>query len=172
MSKKTETLPFDLTNVTAAFADAERAANSFDAMCADMISWHEAGVYPTNEQVKQALLEVGKWKAGTCNVYAMNLLKWAKSGQTPKNVHQTVNSHPKGHVKSKAGRKPGTTGGSQAQVKASEASEAQAETDPRQFIRDLLARSVKIVDVADVDRFTNAGLEMIALMSKKMGKTK
>lgn len=76
--------------------------------------------------------------------------------------------------RSKAGRKPGTTGGTQAQVEASEASEAKVEasteTDPRQFIQDLLARAVKVVDIADVDRFTNAGLEMMAMLSKKMGK--
>lgn len=39
-------------------------------------------------------------------------------------------------------------------------------TDPIVLIQGLLAKKTLLVDVADVDRFENAGLEMVALMRK------
>jgi uncharacterized protein related to proFAR isomerase len=38
--------------------------------------------------------------------------------------------------------------------------------DPIVLIQGLMARKTKLVDVADVDRFESAGLEMIALMRR------
>lgn len=44
--------------------------------------------------------------------------------------------------------------------------EPAAESDPIVIIQGYINQATKLVDVADVDRFQNAGLEMIALMRK------
>lgn len=108
---KTHSLPFDLRNIVLAFNTAEAHANAFDAMCADMLHWHAAGVYPSNDQIKTALVAVKnkdgstKYKAASASVYASAILKWARSGQTPSTLHACINGTPKGHIKSTRGRK-------------------------------------------------------------------
>jgi hypothetical protein len=52
-------------------------------------------------------------------------------------------------------------------VKSAKKTEQKTEpADPIVMIQDLINNATKIVDVADVDRFQNAGLEMIACMRK------
>jgi hypothetical protein len=102
---------FDLSNITLAFVQAHDAASSFDAMTADMLQWHASGVYPANQNLIAALVAADRWGKGTCAVYASNLLAWARSGQTPRNISQVVKGKPDGHVKGKAGRKAGQGAG-------------------------------------------------------------
>ena len=103
---------FDLSVVALAFGAQARAEEAFDALTAEMIVWHAAGEYPGNVDVataiKSGLPHLG---AATLKVYASALLKWAKSGQTPKNVRAMVNTMPAGHTKSKAGRPAGKGAG-------------------------------------------------------------
>jgi hypothetical protein len=102
---------FDLSNITLAFVQSHDAAMSFDAMTADMLQWHASGVYPANQDLIAALVAADRWGKGTCAVYASNLLAWARSGQTPRNISQVVKGKPDGHVKGKAGRKAGQGAG-------------------------------------------------------------
>jgi hypothetical protein len=102
---------FDLSNITLAFVTAHDAAQSFDAMCADMIQWHQSGVYPTNKELIGALVAANRWGKDTCKTYASNLLAWAKAGQTPRNISQVVKGKPAGHVKGKGGRPTGQGAG-------------------------------------------------------------
>lgn len=174
MAKTTQSLPFDLTNVTAAFADAERAANSFDAMTADMVAWHAAGIFPSNDQMIAALMRVGKWSQSTCKVYASNLLKWARSGQTPRNIAQVVKGQPDGHVKGKGGRPAGTTGGTQAQTtKAESKAEGKAKAEAegleavRSILRDLLNKHIALVSVTARDRWSQAMTDALACLNSQ-----
>lgn len=107
---KTVSLPFDLSNIVLAFDTAEAHANAFDAMCADMVQWHAAGVFPSNADVKAALVQSGR-PAATAAVYASAILRWAKSGKLPKTLRACVNSVPDGHVKSARGRPAGKGAG-------------------------------------------------------------
>jgi hypothetical protein len=102
---------FDLSNITLAFVQAHDAASSFDAMTADMTQWYASGVYPANQDLIAALIAADRWGKGTCAVYASNLLAWARSGQTPRNISQVVKGKPDGHVKGRAGRKAGQGAG-------------------------------------------------------------
>jgi hypothetical protein len=102
---------FDLSNITLAFVQAHDAASSFDAMTSDMLQWHASGVYPANQDLIAALIAADRWGKGTCAVYASNLLAWARSGQTPRNISAVVKGKPEGHVKGKAGRKTGQGAG-------------------------------------------------------------
>jgi len=102
---------FNLSHITLAFVQAHDAAQSFDAMCADMIQWHQSGVYPSNKELIDALVAADRWSLGTCKTYATNLLAWAKSGQTPRNIRQIVNGKPDGHIKGKGGRPAGKGAG-------------------------------------------------------------
>lgn len=174
MAKTTQSLPFDLTNVTAAFADAERAANSFDAMTADMVAWHAAGIFPSNDQMIAALMRVGKWSQSTCKVYASNLLKWARSGQTPRNIAQVVKGQPDGHVKGKGGRPAGTTGGTQAQTTKAEAANDHTLTvvppkDPRSYLVALQGMNAGVnklaISAAAMDKLSNALSEACAILT-------
>lgn len=107
---KTISLPFDFSNIVAAFNTAEAHAAAFDAMCADMVQWHASGVYPANADIKAALVQAGK-TAATAAVYASAILKWARSGKTPATLHACVNKNPPDHVKGKRGRPAGQGAG-------------------------------------------------------------
>lgn len=100
---KTVSLPFDLSSIALAFASAEAHASAFDCMTAEMLQWHAARVFPSNADLKAALIDAGK-AATTAAVYASAILKWAKSGKTPACLHACITKSPPGHVKSKAGR--------------------------------------------------------------------
>lgn len=118
-------MKFDLSNITIAFTQAHDAAMSFDAMASDMVTWHASGVYPTNPDLIAALIAADRWSLPTCKVYASNLLAWARSGQTPRNISQVVKGKPADHVKAKAGRKAGQGKG---KTTKPEADDTQAET--------------------------------------------
>lgn len=107
---KTVSLPFDLSNITLAFTTADAHADAFNAMCADMIQWHASGVFPSNANIKAALIAAGR-KGATAAVYASAILKWARSGELPKSLNACVNSSPKNHQKKGAGRPSGKGAG-------------------------------------------------------------
>ena len=107
---KTHSLPFDLSSIVLSFSTAEAHATAFDQMTAEMLQWHYAGFYPTNADIKAALVGAGK-KPTTAAVYASAILKWARSGKKPKSLHDCIGKNPPGHVKSKAGRKSGQGAG-------------------------------------------------------------
>lgn len=100
---KTVSLPFDLSSIALAFSTAEAHASAFDCMTAEMLQWYLARVFPSNADLKAVLTGSGK-TPGTARTYANAILKWAKSGKTPRNLRSCVNDTPPGHVKSKAGR--------------------------------------------------------------------
>lgn len=93
---------FDLSIITRAFLAADDSAATFDAMCAEMVSWHAAGVYPVSGDVKAALVDAGR-KPATAASYASKMLTWAASGKVPRNISQMVGTLPVGHVKKKSG---------------------------------------------------------------------
>jgi hypothetical protein len=68
-----------------------------------MVQWHASGFYPSNADLKAALVAAGK-KPATASVYASAILKWARSGKVPKTLYACINSNPPGHAKSAAGR--------------------------------------------------------------------
>ena len=107
---KTHSLPFDLSSIALAFSTAEAHAAAFDQMTAEMLQWHAAGFYPSNANIKVALVAAGK-KPTTAEVYASAILKWARSGKLPKSLHDCIGKNPPGHVKSAAGRKSGQGAG-------------------------------------------------------------
>jgi hypothetical protein len=123
---------FDLSNITLAFVQAHDAAMSFDAMTADMLQWHASGVYPANQDLIAALVAADRWGKGTCAVYASNLLAWARSGQTPRNISQVVKGKPDGHVKGKAGRKAGQGAGKTTAAKPADDAQAEAPSVPNE----------------------------------------
>jgi hypothetical protein len=136
---------FDLSNITLAFVQSHDAAMSFDAMTADMLQWNAAGVYPSNQDLIAALVAADRWGKGTCAVYASNLLAWARSGQTPRNISQVVKGKPDGHVKAKAGRKAGQGAGKTTKP-ANDAAQAETPSVPNddaawlRFINDMRAK--------------------------------
>jgi hypothetical protein len=134
----------DLSFITEALLAEQNAIDKFDIFTANMTTWHEAGVYPANQEVIPAIVKAGYPKA-TATVYASNLLKWAKSGQVPKNMKAVVSTHPKGHVKGKAGRKAGQGAGKTTKP-AEDKAQAKPDTVPNddrhwmQFIQDMRAK--------------------------------
>ena len=118
---------FDLTVITTAFLALDGAAASFDAMTAEMLSWHAAGVYPVSGDVKAALKAAGR-KDATAAAYASKMLTWAASGKLPKNISQMVGALPPGHVKKKAGAPTKTV--TKTATKAAAAPAAGAEVSP------------------------------------------
>jgi hypothetical protein len=97
---------FDLSAVTAAFSLADNAASAWDALTAEMVQWHAAGVFPPARDVKAALVAAGRPDA-TAGSQASKVLAWAKSGKVPKSISLMVRDYPVGHVKKKAGRPAG-----------------------------------------------------------------
>lgn len=137
---------FDLSNITLAFQASHDAASMFDAMTADMLSWHAADTYPSNQDLIAALVAADRWGAATCKVYASNLLSWARSGQTPKTIYQVVNGKPAGHVKGKGGR-PAGKGKGKTTKPAEDKAQADAPTVPNNdrswidFLRQIQAQA-------------------------------
>lgn len=164
---------FDLSNITLAFVQAHDAAASFDAMTADMLQWHESGVYPSNQELIAALTAAGRWGAGTCKVYASNLLAWAKSGETPRNISQVVKGKPAKHVKGKGGRPAGQGAGKTTKPETDDAA-AEKPTVPnndaawRQFIEDIRAKVAGRKDwpSEDIVAMQNLCGTMLALMKR------
>lgn len=164
---------FDLSNVTLAFVQANDAAASFDAMTADMLQWHESGIYPSNQELIAALTAAGRWGAGTCKVYASNLLAWAKSGETPRNISQVVKGKPVKHVKGKGGR-PAGQGKGKSTAPTEDKAQAEKPTVPnhdaawRQFLETMRAQVPSRKDWAssDIVAFQESCAAMIALIKR------
>jgi hypothetical protein len=167
-------MKFDLSNITLAFTHAHDAAQSFDAMTADMVTWHESGIYPANADVIAALVATDRWSLATCKVYASNLIKWAKSGQTPRSISQVVKGHPDGHAKGKAGRKPGAGAGKTTKP-ADDADDALPEVSPLpkewlRFIDGMRARvpALKTWTATDIAAFQDSSAALIALIKRNV----
>lgn len=119
MNAKT-TIVFDLTCITIAVAAAWHADEAWRAMTSDMLQWHESGEYPDNQAVAEAVAATDRYTVtrsgtgaikGSCATIASNILKWARSGRTPRNINECVTKAPENHVKGKAGRKAGKGAG-------------------------------------------------------------
>lgn len=119
MNAKT-TIVFDLTSVTLAVAAAWHADEAWRAMQSDMLQWHASGEYPDNQAVAEAVAATDKYTVnrsgtgaikGSCATIASNILKWARSGKTPRTINECVTKAPENHVKGKAGRKAGKGAG-------------------------------------------------------------
>lgn len=116
----TTTLVFELSIITAALNSAWNASDTWQAMTAEMVQWHQSGEYPDNQAVAEAVAATGRYTVqrsgtgaikGSCAVIAANILKWARSGKTPRTINECVTTAPTNHVKSKAGRKAGEGAG-------------------------------------------------------------
>lgn len=166
-------MKFDLSNITLAFTHAHDAAQSFDAMTADMVTWYESGIYPANADVIAALVATDRWSLATCKVYASNLIKWAKSGQTPRNISQVVKGHPDGHAKGKAGRPVGQGKGKTTKPEVDDAA-AESATVPNNdkawidFLRQIQAQvpSRKDWTAEDIRAVQDMTGTMIALLKR------
>jgi hypothetical protein len=167
---------FDLSNITLAFAHAHDAAQSFDAMTADMVQWHQSGIYPTNKELIAALVAANRWTLPTCKVYASNLLAWAKSGQIPRNISQVVKGKPANHVKGKGGRPAGNGAGKTTKPENTKA-DAPAPSVPNddaawvQFIGEMRAKvnGRKNWKAEDIVAFQDCTMTLIALIKRNKG---
>ena len=167
---------FDLSNITLAFVHAHDAAQSFDAMTADMVQWHQSGIYPTNKELIAALVAANRWALPTCKVYASNLLAWAKSGQTPRNISQVVKGKPANHVKGKGGRPTGKGAGKTTKTENAKA-DAPAPSVPNddaawmQFIGEMRAKvnGRKNWKAEDIVAFQDCTMTLIALIKRNKG---
>lgn len=165
-------MKFDLSNITLAFTHAHDAAQSFDAMTADMVTWFESGIYPANADVIAALVATDRWSLATCKVYASNLIKWAKSGQTPRNISQVVKGHPDGHAKGKAGRPVGQGKGKTTKPEV-DADDALPEVSalPKEWLRFLDGMRAKVPGfktwtASDIAAFQDSSAALIALIKR------
>lgn len=166
-------MKFDLSNITLAFTHAHDAAQSFDAMTADMVTWFESGIYPANADVIAALVATDRWSLATCKVYASNLIKWAKSGQTPRNISQVVKGHPKGHEKGKAGRPVGQGKGKTTKPAETDDADALPEVSalPKEWLRFLDGMRAKVPGfknwaASDIAAFQDSSAQLIALIKR------
>ena len=161
---------FDLSHVTLAFSSADAAASAFDALTAEMVQWHGAGVYPTNKEVDAAIRASGR-AAATAKVYASRILAWSKAGKTPKSISQMIKDGPRTAPRKVADKAP-KAGGTVAQDKAQEAAkEAANDTEVLMVaLRGYVAKATKLVKSDDSDRFSNALLEAIACLQRKITK--
>ena len=162
---------FDLTVITTAFLALDGAAASFDAMTAEMLSWHAAGVYPVSGDVKAALKAAGR-KDATAAAYASKMLTWAASGKLPKNISQMVGALPPGHVKRKAGAptKSGTRTAAAAPAAAAPAAGAEVSAMHRWNVtlNDMVAQALIVRDAQNrVMTAEDATAVQVALMSVK-----
>lgn len=96
---------FDLSCITLSLTTADAHASAFDAMTAEMLQWHAAGVYPERQALIVAIEAAGR-KASTAKVYASRILAWAKAGRTPRTIGECVNDGPK--AAGKGGRPKGS----------------------------------------------------------------
>lgn len=164
---------FDLSIITAAFLAADGAAASFDALCAEMVSWHAAGVYPVSGDVKAALVDAGR-KPATAASYASKMLTWAASGKLPRNISQMVGALPPGHVKKKSGApaKSGARAAPAAPAPAAAAPAAGSEVSPMHrwniVLNDMVAQALIVRDAKNqVMGVEDAKEVQAALMSVK-----
>ena len=171
MAKIVKVSGFDLSSITAAFLSADAHATAFDAMTAEMVAWHAAGVYPVAGEIVAALVAAGR-KPATGAVYASNMLAWAKSGTLPKTLSQMVKGKPVGHVKKVSGAPTKKTAKAAPMVAASAGPAAGSEVSPMHrwniVLNDMVAQALIVRDAKNqVMGVEDAKEVQAALMSVK-----
>lgn len=122
---------FDLSVVALAFGAQSAAEEAFDTLTAEMLLWHAAGEFPSNSDVASAIKSgLPHLGAASLKVYASALLKWAKSGKTPRTIRAMVNTAPAGHIKGKGGRPAGKGAGKTTKTEAPAAAPVDADAAP------------------------------------------
>ena len=166
---------FDLSIITRAFLAADDAAATFDALTAELVAWHAAGVYPTRGDVMVALVDAGR-KPAYAGTVASKMLTWAASGKLPKNISQMVQKLPEGHVKKKSGAPTKTVTKSATKtapmVAASAAPAAGSEVSPMHrwniVLNDMVAQALIVRDAKNqVMGVEDAKAVQAALLSVK-----
>lgn len=163
---------FDLSNITLAFSTAAQHDEAFALMQSDMIAWHTAQSFPSNQDLIAAIgAGLPHLGAASLKVYASRVLKWARSGQTPSNIRAVVNTDPKGATKGKGGRPAGQGKGKSTAAKPDAAQAQPAAVDNtdtawRMFIEDMRAKVAGRKDwPADrIVAFQDCAAKMIALI--------
>lgn len=163
---------FDLSCVYHAALAAANAEDTFDVLTSEMILWNASEAYPTNADVAAEFIRAGR-TAGTAKVYASRLLKWAKSGKTPRSMHAAVTQDPPGSAKGKGGRKAGQGAGKTTKVKV-DAAQAAPATVPNEdkawktFIETMRAQvpGRKDWQSDDIVAFQDCASKMLALLTR------
>lgn len=163
---------FDLSCIYNAVVAATNAEETFDILTAEMLNWHAAGEYPARHEVIAEFILAGRTE-GTAKVYASRLLKWARSGKTPRSMHAAVTSDPPGAAKGKGGRpkgKPETKADAAKAdaAKADAASVPNADVSWKQFLETLRAQAPGRKDwqSEDIVAFQDCASKMIALIAR------
>ena len=162
---------FDLSNITLAFSTAAQHDEAFALMQSDMIAWHTAQSFPSNQDLIAAIgAGLPHLGAASLKVYASRVLKWARSGQTPSNIRAVVNTDPKGATKGKGGRPAGQGKGKTTKpadtAQAAPTAVENTDTAWRMFIEDMRAKVAGRKDwPADrIVAFQDCAAKMIALI--------
>lgn len=163
---------FDLSNITLAFSTAAAHDEAFALMQSDMIAWHAAQSFPSNQDLIAAIgAGLPHLGAASLKVYASRVLKWARSGQTPANIRAVVNTDPKGAAKGKGGRPAGkgagkTTKPADDKAQAPAATVENTDTSWRMFIEDMRSKVAgrKEWPSDRIVAFQDCAAKMIALL--------
>jgi hypothetical protein len=163
---------FDLSNITLAFSTAAAHDEAFALMQSDMIAWHTAQSFPSNQDLIAAIgAGLPHLGAASLKVYASRVLKWARSGQTPANIRAVVNTDPKGATKGKGGRPAGkgagkTTKPTEDKAQAPAATVDNTDTAWRMFIEDMRSKVAgrKEWPSDRIVAFQDCAAKMIALL--------
>ena len=163
---------FDLSNITLAFSTAAAHDEAFALMQSDMIAWHAAQSFPSNQDLIAAIgAGLPHLGAASLKVYASRVLKWARSGQTPANIRAVVNTDPKGATKGKGGRPAGkgagkTTKPADDKAQAPAATVENTDTSWRMFIEDMRSKVAgrKEWPSDRIVAFQDCAAKMIALL--------
>lgn len=163
---------FDLSNITLAFSTAAAHDEAFALMQSDMIAWHAAQSFPSNQDLIAAIgAGLPHLGAASLKVYASRVLKWARSGQTPANIRAVVNTDPKGATKGKGGRPAGkgagkTTKPADDKAQAPAATVENTDTAWRMFIEDMRSKVAgrKEWPADRIVAFQDCAAKMIALL--------
>ena len=163
---------FDLSNITLAFSTAAAHDEAFALMQSDMIAWHAAQSFPSNQDLIAAIgAGLPHLGAASLKVYASRVLKWARSGQTPANIRAVVNTDPKGATKGKGGRPAGqgkgkTTKPAEDKAQAPAATVENTDTAWRMFIEDMRSKVAgrKEWPSDRIVAFQDCAAKMIALL--------
>lgn len=162
---------FDLSNITLAFSTAAAHDEAFALMQSDMIAWHAAQSFPSNQALIAAIgAGLPHLGAASLKVYASRVLKWARSGQTPTNIRAVVNTDPRGATKGKGGRPAGKGKGKTTKpadkAQAPAATVENTDTSWRMFIEDMRSKVAgrKEWPSDRIVAFQDCAAKMIALL--------
>lgn len=165
---------FDLSNITLAFSTAAAHDEAFALMQSDMIAWHAAQSFPSNQDLIAAIgAGLPHLGAASLKVYASRVLKWSRSGQTPSNIRAVVNTDPKGATKGKGGR-PAGKGAGKTTKPAEDKAQAEAPALPnddkawRLFLEGMRSKVNDRKDwtASDIVAFQESCAAMIALIKR------